>query len=101
MQSDTLWIQTCRRPHPADGVHQQGCADLLAAFEVDHYRVVRRFFSTDDFFVEAQGDADAAHLILQGFNELAIDELEQPRPPFYQDDRDAESGENRGIFAAD
>jgi hypothetical protein len=68
---------------------------------MDRYRVVRRLFNADDFLVEAQGDADAAHLILKGFNELAIDELEQTWTPFDQDDGDAESSQNRGVLASD
>ena len=68
---------------------------------MDRDRVVAGFFNADNFLVKAQRDADAAHLILQGFNDLAIDELEQSRPAFYQHDGNAEGGQNRRVLAAD
>ena len=59
------------------------------------------FSMPNDFLVEAKRHADVAHLILQRFDYLAVDELEQPWATFDQDDRNAEGGENRRILAAD
>jgi len=74
---------------------------LFAALQLQHDGLIGRFGDADHFFAEAQRDADIAHLILQRFNNLAIDELEQARPAFYEHDRNAERGQDAGIFAAD
>ena len=68
LNSDALQVQPHSGTNPSDGVHQQGRADLLAAFQMDCYRVVLGLFNANDFLVEAKRHADAPHLILQSFN---------------------------------
>ena len=73
---------------------------MLAALELKHGGLIGRFGNADHFFVEAQSDADVAHLILQRFDNFAVDEFEQARPALDQHDRNSQRGEDTGIFAA-
>ena len=60
------------------------------ALELQHDGFVGADGYADYFFIQAQRHADIAHLILERFDNFAIDEFEQPRPPFHQHDRNAE-----------
>ena len=56
--------------------------------------------NADYLFIQAQCHADIAHLILERFDNFAIDELKQSRPPLHQHDRNAERCQDASIFAA-
>src|SRR5919109_2809796 len=101
LNADIRQAELLRRADSPDRVKQQGSRDLFAAFKPERHGVVSRLLNTHDFFVEAQGHPDAAHLILQCFDDLGIDELQQPRPPLDEDHGNSKRCQDAGVFAAD
>ena len=68
--ADGRQIQFCGCAHPSDRIQHGVGADLLAAFQPDDDPFVLRLVDRDHLFVEEKRDADVAHLILQGLDDL-------------------------------
>jgi len=73
--ADLFQPQILRRAYAACGINQQRRANLFAALEVEHDGFVGADGNADYLFIQAQCHADIAHLILERFDNFAIDEL--------------------------
>src|SRR5205823_8412453 len=87
-QADVFQAQSLRGALPANRVHQAVSLEEFAGLEfgLDHFAgfgggVVAGGGAVDlldfgDLFAEAEGDAALPHLVLQGFNDFAVEEVE-------------------------
>jgi hypothetical protein len=86
----------------ADGVEHGGGGDFFAAFQADDDLLACGCtLDGHDFFVEPEGHADAAHVVLEGLDRFLIDKLQQARTAFDEGDVNAHGRQDRGIFRAD
>ena len=95
LQIESRRLRRCGRPHRAG----RG-GDLLAALQPT--TTCRRDAPRSRRpLLHGKRDADAAHLVLQGFDDSVIDKFQQARPLVDQSDVHAHHGQDRGVFRAD
>ncbi len=91
----------------ADGVEEALGGEAFAGFEMglDEFCAVVgggvTLFDFGDFFTEAEGDADLAHLILERFGDFTVEEVEEFGFALDEGDADAEGAQHAGVFDAD
>src|SRR5574341_1676291 len=98
--ADPFEPQVFRRADPPRRVHQERRTNLLAAFKLENNGIVGGFGNANDFFVEPERYADIAHLVLQRFDNLAVDELKQTRALFHQYNGNSQRGQDASVLAA-